>query len=77
MLTVIDKYPDPVSRRRYMEQLYYESMERIYENDDMMSLSDESDMLMTLISMKDNITNNESLDGNSQSKYANTFTVNV
>ena len=31
---IIEKYPDPVSRRRYMEQLYYESMERIAENDD-------------------------------------------
>lgn len=31
---IIDKYPDPVSRGRYMEQLYFESMERIAENDD-------------------------------------------
>ena len=31
---IIDKYPDPISRRRYMEQLYFESMERISENDD-------------------------------------------
>tara|TARA_B100001123_G_scaffold450042_1_gene618193 strand:- start:1986 stop:3107 length:1122 start_codon:yes stop_codon:yes gene_type:complete len=31
---IVEKYPDPVSRRRYMEQLYFESMERISENDD-------------------------------------------
>lgn len=31
---IIEKYPDPVSRGRYMEQLYFESMERIAENDD-------------------------------------------
>ena len=31
---IVTKYPDPVSRRRYMEQLYYEAMERIAENED-------------------------------------------
>ena len=31
---IVTKYPDPVSRRRYMEQLYYEAMVRIAENED-------------------------------------------
>ena len=31
---IIEKYPNPVARKRYMEQMYYESMERIAENDD-------------------------------------------
>jgi len=31
---IIEKYPDPVSRRRYMEQMYYEAMERIADNED-------------------------------------------
>jgi predicted DNA-binding ribbon-helix-helix protein len=31
---IIEKYPDPVSRRRYMEQMYYETMERIADNKD-------------------------------------------
>jgi len=31
---IVTKYPDPVARRRYTEQLYYEAMERIAENED-------------------------------------------
>ena len=31
---IIEKYPDPASRRRYMEQMYYETMERIADNED-------------------------------------------
>lgn len=31
---IVQKYPDPVSRRRYMEQLYFETMKSITENKD-------------------------------------------
>ena len=31
---IVTKYPDPVARRRYTEQLYYEAMERIADNED-------------------------------------------
>lgn len=30
---ILEKYPTPIGRRRYMEQMYYETMERIAENE--------------------------------------------